>query len=99
MPDSKKDLIKSKIFATRDFLKNKFKYNFLFTLGSLILIISGLTDINSGQSSYTQQRGLGGKAKYSRQFDVNAFNTSKLINSLAFTKIGVGLLLLSKKED
>ena len=99
MADSKKELIKSKIFATGDFFKNKFKYNFLFTLGSLILILSGLTDINSGKSSYTQKRGTGGKASYSMQFDVNAFNTSKLINSLAFTKIGVGLLLLSKNKE
>tara|TARA_S200000501_G_C20602234_1_gene646449 strand:- start:102 stop:401 length:300 start_codon:yes stop_codon:yes gene_type:complete len=99
MSDSKKDILKSKIFKYGEFFKNKFKNNFLFTLGSLILIISGLTDINSGTSSFTQRRGSGGQATFSRQFDVNAFNTSKLINSLAFTKIGVGLLLLSKKKD
>ena len=94
----KKDLIKSKIFKIGDFFKNKFKNNFLFTLGSLILIISGMTDINSGRI-ISMNVGGGYNPTVSRQYDVNAFNTKKLINSLAFTKIGIGLILLSKKDD
>ena len=99
MIDFPSSQISSKIKKSGKLFIDKLKNNFVFTLGSIILIISGLNDIGSGKTSYVKQRGYGGNATYNTNFDVNAYNTSKLINAFGSTKIAVGLLLLGKKKD
>ena len=72
-------------------VKNKLDENLVNTIGCFILILSGCGDINSGRE-FAEIRG-----SFKTGFNINAHNTSKLIDAIGFTKIGVGLILLGKK--
>ena len=76
------------------FLQNKLSKNFILTIGCFVLIGSGCTDINSGKDTSL----INNARMLAQNWDVNAHNTSKLLNAVGFTKIGVGLILLGKKE-
>ena len=84
--------IKSSSKKGLKFVQNKLSENVILTIGCFVLICSGCLDINSGKDITVDRK------TYMQSWDVNAHNTSKLLNALGFTKIGVGLILLGKKE-
>ena len=88
MTDSQSSKISSKIKTLGKLLVDKFKNNFVYTLGSLILIISGFGDI----PGFLLACAGGGSLR------PNACQTSKLVGAFGSTKIALGLILLGNKK-
>ena len=87
MIDSQSSKISPKIKTLGKLFIDKFKNNFVYTLGSVILIISGFGDI---PDAWTACGGF--------SFEPDACQTSKLVAAFGSTKIALGLILLGNKK-
>ena len=87
--------VKSSFSNGLQYTRKKLKKNFVLTVGCLILIVSGVSEINSGSQMANSFRGRTGN----NGDEAVGHNTFVLINLFAYTKTATGLILLEKQDS